>query len=66
MTHKDGPTLTILIFIMTLGILKITCKFEPYNPIIQLFIIEIVNFFGLKVEFLTFCRLLAVWISSGS
>jgi len=34
------PTPTILIWNMTLGVVKLTRKFEPYNPIIQFFTIE--------------------------
>ena len=42
-THMDGPTPTILMWIMTLGMMKLTRKFEPYNPIIRFFTIEIVS-----------------------
>jgi hypothetical protein len=59
------PTRIILVWIMTLGMMKLTRKFEPYNPIIRCFTIEIVSkmmFFGLKVGFLDFCRPLDVWL----
>jgi hypothetical protein len=49
------PTRIILVWIMTLGMMKLPRKFEPYNPIIRCFTIEIVSkndVFGLKVGFL--------------
>jgi hypothetical protein len=59
------PTPTILIWIMILGVLKLTRKFGPYNSIIPFFIIEIVakmTFFQLKVGFFDYSRRLGGWM----
>ena len=43
MTHTDGPNPKHIDIDVTLDVVKLTRKFEPYNPIIQFFTIEKVS-----------------------